>query len=129
MQEVCLRLENVVKEIIYPMGARHDNIGVIIATWGKIIRTHFDADNVHTVQNVNESGLKLLQKGITGVKDMVQEVQTTLVKAGGQFVENNIEFSSVKNMFDKIITTLTNITKVGKIGKCTIIYYSIQAKF
>ena len=129
MQEVCLRLEKVVKEIIFTMGARSDNIGVVIATWGNIIRTHFDADNVHMVQNVNDSGLKLLQKGITGVKDMVQEVQTTLVKAGGQFVENNIEFSSVKNMFDKIITTLTNITKVGKIGKCTIIYYSIQAKF
>ena len=52
---------------------------------------------------------------------MVQEVQTTLAKAGGKFVENNLEFSSVKNMFKNIITTLTNITKVGRIGKCIII--------
>ena len=46
MQEVCLRLENVVRNIMYPMGSRHDNIGVVITSWGEIIRMHFDADNV-----------------------------------------------------------------------------------
>ena len=90
---------------------------------------NFDANNVHMIQGFNASGLKVLQRGITGVKNMVKEVQNTLVQAGGQFVENNIEFSSIKNMFNKIITTLTKISKVGKIGKCTTIYYSIQAKF
>ena len=117
LQEVCLRLENDFKSIVFPMGSRNDNMGVVITSWGEIIRMHSDADNVHMVNNANKECLKLLQKDITGVKSMVQEVQTTLVQAGGQFVENNIEFSSVKTIFTKINTTLTNISKVvGKIG-------------
>ena len=128
MQEVCVRLEQVVKNNMYPMGSRNDNMGVVITSWGNLIRNHFDADNIHMVNNANKDGLKLLQKGITGVKNMVQEVHTTLVKAGGQFIENNIEFSSVKTMFTKINTVLTKILKVvGKIGKCYyILFHSSQ---
>ena len=103
MQEVCQKLETVVKNNMYPMGSRTDNMGVVINCWGKLIRNHFDAGNVHMVHNPNASGLEMLQKGITGVKNMVQEVHTTLVQATGQFIENNIEFSSVKNMFKKIL--------------------------
>ena len=127
MQEVCQKLETVVKNNMYPMGSRTDNMGVIITYWGKLIKNHFDAGNVHMVNNPNASGLEMLQKGITGVKNMVQEVQTTLVQATDQFVENNIEFSSVKSMFTKINTDIRKISKnVRKIGKC---YYILFDSF
>ena len=114
MQEVCNRLETIVKTHMYSKGSQSDNIGVVITSWGKLIRMNCDANNVHMIQGFNESGLKVLQKGITGVKNMVKVVQNTLVQAGGQFVENNFEFSSVKNMFKKNLTTLTQISKVSK---------------
>ena len=57
LQEVCLRLENDFKSIVFPMGSRNDNMGVVITSWGKLIKNHFDAGNVHMVNNPNASGL------------------------------------------------------------------------
>ena len=78
MNDVCVKLEQVVKRNLAPNSCTSINIQRMITGWGKTIREHFALTNIHMVHNKDETGLRMLKNRMESIINIVKDTKTAI---------------------------------------------------